>query len=1042
MVRAYICFVIMVISASASLAQKIQLKAREGYQSIREKTVQPAVSYPRNNNRQPNTEAVCITMEMDSARRVKYPELRTLAEFEQQLQRDIEQYSDGLALGRITDETLTIPVIVHVIHNDEALGVGTNITVDQVQSQIDAFNEHFRKTGSGANDNPVGADIEIEFAPALYDEQGERLDEAGVHRVSSGQDTWSRNDVEYIIKPNTIWNPYEYFNIWTVQFGSDDAGLIGYAQFPPQSGLDGLGPVGGSADTDGVVMSYWAFGTTGANVSRPYHEGKVASHEVGHWLGLRHTWGDGNCSLDDYVADTPNANGAKWSSPLLGCPADDDCGDGVRMIENYMDYSYDECTNVFTQDQKTRMRTVMDVSPRRKELKNADVHIERETPFAHFSSNMRAACEVTTISFTDMSTNSPSSWLWTIFDELGEITIEYEIQNPDIPFLKLGNYDVRLIAENDAGADTLLSESYISIVSDEVVVSIKEDFEDTNTALENWLIYNPDGDRTFKFADVSAYGTGLKSIVIDNFNTEDDPGGAIDALVSPLIDLSILDNPYLLLDHAYALYQNEFSDTLAILYSTNCAETFNVLWSKGGSELATAPSTQESFEPTVDQWNSTQISLEKLKLFSEVHLAIANVSGWGNNLYLDNLQVGSFTGTQAPQPVTILSNSTDICMNETIQFQDQTPEFPTTWLWTFEGGFPTTSNEQNPVVEYLAAGIYDVSLTVGNSFGETTEIFTDYVSVQPPPLVSITLDKTSICPGETFTLTASGAVEYFWFDERTIDPVSTDDTYTTQLYENRTFYLLGQISSGCGDTTSINIELAPALENVSIQASETIICSGEAVIFTGTGADSYFWFYQNDTISTDPTVELTFTSSSTIGMAGTVSTGCPGFDQSNITVNENPEAIVTLDGLELTSSVGESYQWYLDGVEIEGATSITYAANTVGSYYVKLIDANGCTDLSDLVELTITSLQDLGLPTQLSAYPNPNSGNFSVEIKSSETGKFDYQMLDVLGKVIKSGSFIKLSEIHRMEFQLDQGSGVYFLQISNGEIIGELKIIK
>lgn len=1041
MVRAYICFVIMIISAGSVLAQEIQLKPRAGNHSIREKTVQSTASHPQINFRQQRVEALCITMEMDVARRAANPNLGTLVDFEQQLQRNITDYSHALKSGRIAAEVLTIPVIVHVIHNDENVGQRTNISAAQVQSQIDAFNEHFRKTRSGANDNPVGADIEIEFAAALYDEQGNRLDEAGVHRVSSGQDSWSRNDVEYNIKPNTIWNPYEYFNIWTVQFGSDDAGLIGYAQFPPKSGLDGLGPSGGSADTDGVVMSYWAFGTTGANVSRPYHEGKVASHEVGHWLGLRHTWGDGNCNVDDFVADTPNANGAKWSSPLLGCPAEDDCGEGVRMIENYMDYSYDECTNVFTQDQKTRMRTVMDVSPRRKELKDSDVDEERETPFARFSSEITAACEVTSIPFSDLSTNSPSSWLWTIYDDEGNIKVEYDIQNPDVPFLKLGNYDVRLIASNAAGADTILRKNYISIISDSVVTRIHEDFEEPELALKNWLIYNPDEDRTFKFADFSAFGTGTKSIVMDNFNTEDDPGGAIDALVSPIVDLDALENPYLVFDYAYALYQEEFSDTLAILYSTDCAETFRVLWSKGGEELATAPSTQESFEPAADQWRSTQISLANLKLFPEVHLAIANVSGWGNNLYLDNLVVNDYSGTQAPQPVTILSSNTNICVDESIQFQDQTPEFPTGWLWTFEGGTPATSNEQNPSVTYATAGVYDVTLTVGNSIGETTEIFTDYVTVNAQPVVSITSDKTTICPGEEFTLTSSGAVEYFWFDERSTDPVSDADTYTTQLFENRTFYLLGLVAAGCADTTSMRIELEPEA-NVLIQASATEVCAGEPVEFTGTGGDSYFWLYENDTISTDPTIELAFNATSTIGLAGTVSTGCPGFDQSNIRVKETPEAIITLDGLEFTSSEGESYQWYLNGVEIAGATSMTYAANSVGSYYVKLVSTNGCADESDPIEMTITSIQELGHTTKMRAYPNPAPGRFYFELIGPEKGDYSYQLLNISGKLIQSGIFRKDAQRYKQEISLNEDSGVYFLQISDGENMGVLKIVK
>lgn len=189
----------------------------------------------------------------------------------------------------------------------------------------------------------------------------------------------------------------------------------------------------------------------------------------------------------------------------------------------------------------------------------------------------------------------------------------------------------------------------------------------------------------------------------------------MDALITPPFDFTSFNTPYLTFDHAYVVSGSGIrSDTLIILYSTDCGETFTPLWSKGGADLATAPDSFLPFEPTPEEWDSTKISLENLKGFSQVHLAFANKSGAGNNLYLDNLIVGDLAGSSLPEPVTIRTSDTVICQGGFVRFEDQTPGFPSSWNWTFESGTPATSTEQNPVVQYTAAGKFDVTLQVSN----------------------------------------------------------------------------------------------------------------------------------------------------------------------------------------------------------------------------------------------------------------------------------------------------------------------------------------
>jgi hypothetical protein len=300
----------------------------------------------------------CFTVESEKRLSEKLPGRLSTEAFERKL---------SARLARIrrqgdANTVYTIPTIVHVVHNGEPLGSGSNISYEQVMSQFDVLNEDFRKLGAGYNEHPSGADINIEFVPVFVDPQGKPMAEPGVDRVFGYSPYYEYLPIEFELKPNTIWDPERYFNIWVLNFGGSLSNFLGYAQFPSFSGLDGL-PDDGAADTDGVVIGYEYFGRTG-NVVAPFDKGRTATHEVGHWLGLRHIWGDGDCSVDDFCADTPNADG-----PNRSCQFRDSCPEeGADMIENYMDYSTDGCMNIFTNDQKLRIRTVLELSPRRNSL--------------------------------------------------------------------------------------------------------------------------------------------------------------------------------------------------------------------------------------------------------------------------------------------------------------------------------------------------------------------------------------------------------------------------------------------------------------------------------------------------------------------------------------------------------------------------------------------------------------------------------------------------------------------------------------------------
>ena len=264
----------------------------------------------------------CATMQVDSARRASYAFSESLDQFEDWLQVQILAYknsSTGFSMGG--GATFTIPVIVHVIHDGEAVGVGDNLSQAQVNSQIDVLNEDFRRLFGtpGYNTDPDGADSQIEFCLAVVDEFGTPLAEPGINRVNRNSAGFSAPPyttgyIDGTIKPATYWDPDQYFNVWTCDISGS---ILGYAQFP-ETDLGGMSCASQPASTDGVVCLSYAFGRTGT-ATFPFDGGRTMTHEVGHYLGLRHIWGDGGCGVDDYCSDTPDFRCTQLRLPNRSC---------------------------------------------------------------------------------------------------------------------------------------------------------------------------------------------------------------------------------------------------------------------------------------------------------------------------------------------------------------------------------------------------------------------------------------------------------------------------------------------------------------------------------------------------------------------------------------------------------------------------------------------------------------------------------------------------------------------------------------------------
>jgi hypothetical protein len=281
-------------------------------------------------------------------------------------------------VGRLINENgiITIPVVFHILHRGEAEGSGRNISTAQIQSQIDVLNEDFRRLNASATNTPaaftpLAADYGFEFRLACQDPNGNPSN--GIIRRVTNRTNFqfvpnatgtAANENAIGIKMSNIagsnpWPTDRYLNIWVADFSD---GTLGYATFP--------GDYATNPNVDGVVLNTTATGRIG-NVSAPFNGGQTATHEIGHWLNLRHIWGDAVCE-NDFVGDTP-----QQLQDNTGCPTfprrTTTCNNTANgeMFMNYMDYTDDGCMNMFTNGQRLRGRAVFAVGgPRRPFIDN------------------------------------------------------------------------------------------------------------------------------------------------------------------------------------------------------------------------------------------------------------------------------------------------------------------------------------------------------------------------------------------------------------------------------------------------------------------------------------------------------------------------------------------------------------------------------------------------------------------------------------------------------------------------------------------------
>ena len=549
-----------------------------------------------------------------------------------QLERETQQYSNSGERA----EMLTIPVVFHVIHNNGP----ENISASQIHDALEVVNRDFNALNEDLDQvvssfADIIGDVQIQFILARKDPNG--ICHSGINRILSDETYIGGEDMKLLIQ----WPRNKYLNVWVC---AEAGGAAGYSLYP--SSVNGSN----NADMDGIVIKDSYTGSIGTSNN---FRSRVLSHEIGHWLNLRHLWGNSNtpgeednCDNDDNVSDTPNSKG--WTSCVLDGVS---CG-SLDNVQNYMEYAY--CGKMFTEGQKNRLRAAaLSMVAQRNQLSTQSnliatgVEGDPELCEAIFTVNNNVICVGDSIHFIDESFHDVSYWSWDFADGSSISGSEEGIHNNLYHvFNAAGTYEVVLTASN--GFESLPSSpTLVTVLSPGAMDSPAiQGFEEAEFPSDDWFITDLLDDGGWEMTEEASF-SGSRSLHLANWGNDIEFNK--DFLFSSTMDLSEAVEVRVRYNWAYCFKgtsdNDETDDRLRVSVTGDCGNDWDLRkMHRGYTSLPSAPPHYYPFVPeNSDEWNEFTLILDQTKyLTPNFRVMFEFESRLGNDIFLDDINITAY----------------------------------------------------------------------------------------------------------------------------------------------------------------------------------------------------------------------------------------------------------------------------------------------------------------------------------------------------------------------------------------------------------------